>query len=161
MAFYVAVRKYKKLPGPPVGVPLEYPEKIVLLGSSQTPPDNSGDWLVMTDMECSQLKRSLKSQWNAYQASVAAQKTVAARIKVAMAFGQNLMAEYGAQNVVSGKTTAQVIAIANKLANLQQLLLSGSLYAALEEIENIATDDLVTLATKNEFRAKIRKFLGL
>jgi hypothetical protein len=159
--FYVAVRRWNKVVGAPVGVPLLYPEKVVLLGSSQIPPDQSGDWEIMTDFQCAELKRSMKTEWQVYQQQVAAQKIVATRIKAAMDFGRNLMAEYGAQNVVSGKTTAQVTQIATKLSTLQALLLSGSLYAALDEIDLITSDALVTDQVKAEFKAKIRKYLGI
>lgn len=158
---YVAVRKYKNILGAPSGAPGEYPEKIVVLGEHNTPPDNTGVWDIMTDFECAALKRSLKTQWSTYQAQVAAEKYVAVRIKAAMTFGINLMAEYGAQNVVSGKSVADIIALSTKLAKLQSLLQSGSLYAALQEIEELETDSLLTQVTKDQFKVKIRKYLGL
>jgi len=158
---YVAVRKYKNVLGAPSGAPGEYPEKVVILGENNTPPDNSGVWDVMTDFQCAALIRSLKTQWNAYQAQVAAEKYVTTRIKAAMAFGTNLMAEYGAQNVVSGKTVANIMTLSTKLATLQSLLQSGSLYAALDEIDRITPDALLTQATKDQFKVKIRKYLGI
>jgi long-subunit fatty acid transport protein len=158
---YVAVRRYNKITGAPVGVPLQYPEKIIYLGRSQTPPDNSGDWEVMTEFECATLKKSLKTEWTTYQTGVSAQKYIATRITAAMDFGKKIMAEYGAANVYSGKTVAEVKTIATKLSTLQALLLSGSLYAALDEIDIITSDSLVTDQVKAEFKAKIRKYLGI
>jgi hypothetical protein len=158
---YVAIRRYSKVAGAPVGVPLQYPEKVVYLGKSQTPPDNSGDWEVVTEFECASIKKALKTEWAAYQARVNAQKYIATRITAAMDFGKKLMAEYGASNVYSGKTIAEVKAIAAKLSTLQALLLSGSLYVALEEIDSITSDTLVTDQVKAEFKAKIRKYLGI
>jgi len=158
---YVAIRRFNKIPGAPVGVPLDYPEKIVYLGKSQTPPDNSGDWEVITEFACVNIKKALKTEWDAYQARVAAQKYIATRITAAMAFGQKIMAEYGASNVYTGKTVAEIKLIAAKLSTLQSLLLSGSLYVALDEIDLIEADSLVTNEVKNEFKAKIRKYLGI
>jgi hypothetical protein len=158
---YVAIRRYSKIAGAPAGVPLQYPEKVVYLGKSQTPPDNSGDWEVITEFECASIKKALKTEWAAYQARVVAQKYIATRITAAMDFGKKIMAEYGASNVYAGRTVAEVKTIATKLATLQSLLLSGSLYAALDEIDLITSDALVTDQVKAEFKAKIRKYLGV
>lgn len=90
-----------------------------------------------------------------------ATKSVEKAVSKAMGFGKNLMIEYAAVNVLSGKTTAEVKTISDKLVDLQRLLDSGSLYVALEEMDNVVPDTLVTQATIDDFKAKISTYLGV
>jgi hypothetical protein len=73
-------------------------------------------------------------------------------------FGRRMMAEYGAFNVLSGMNTAQVLQVASKLQTLQLLLMSGSLYAALTELDAIETDALITQQVKDAFKQKLLDF---
>ena len=86
---------------------------------------------------------------------------VQGKILAAMDFGKDIMSQYGARNVLSGKTVAEVRTISDKLNNLQTLLLSGSLHVALDEIANTVPDALVTQADLDEFTLKIQDYLGL
>lgn len=79
----------------------------------------------------------------------------------AMLFGKDLMAEYGGKNILRGYTTAQVKELALSLNGIQALLVSGSLYSALEEIENFTPTALVTQQDVDEFSQKIRDYLGI
>lgn len=95
-------------------------------------------------------------------ASAGAKDYVKGRILSAMSFGQNLMAEYGAENVLAGKTTAQVQSIMEQTGKIQTAFLSGSLYVALNEIESVVPDGtLITQATLDNFRHKIQDYLGI
>ena len=86
---------------------------------------------------------------------------VKARILEAMEFGKQLMAEFGASNVLAGKTTAQIAAISDKLAVVQARILSGSLYAALSAIDALEPDANVSVESIAEFKAKIEAFLDI
>lgn len=88
-------------------------------------------------------------------------RSVEKAVSKAMGFGKNLMIEYAAENVLAGKTTAEVKTISDKLIDLQRLLDSGSLYVALEEMDNVVPDTLVTQATIDDFKAKIQAYLGV
>lgn len=88
-------------------------------------------------------------------------EVVKARILEAMEFGKQLMAEFGATNVLAGKTTAQIAAISDKLSVVQSRLLSGSLYAALIAIDTLEPDANVSTEAIAEFKAKIQAFLGV
>lgn len=83
------------------------------------------------------------------------------KILAAMNFGQMLMVEYGAKNILAGMTNAQVRQVSDKLEVIQRLLSSGSLYCALDEMDNITPDELVTQAVIDEFKGKIQAYLGL
>lgn len=87
-------------------------------------------------------------------------KGVEEAIDKAMEFGKKLIIEYGAQNVIEGKTTAEVKQIAVKFAELQNLLMSGSLYAARDAMDDITPDALVTQETIDDFKAKLDAYLG-
>jgi len=88
-------------------------------------------------------------------------KGVEDAIDKAMEFGKKLIIEYGAQNVMEGKTTADVQAIAVKFSDLQNLLISGSLYAARAEMDNIVSDALITQSTIDDFKSKLDAYLGV
>lgn len=109
----------------------------------------------------------LKPTWSQMKAKaaelLAAAPSLAAKNAVlrAMSFGQNLMAEYGAKNILRGYTTAQVRQIATDLAGIQALLLSGSLYSALEDIAAFTPTALILQSDIDEFTAKLQTYLGL
>jgi len=79
-----------------------------------------------------------------------------------MSFGQQIMAEYGAKNVLRGLSVAQVQSIMALTSDIQSALLSGSLYVALDEISQIIPDGiLITQTDMDDFRHKIQDYLGI
>jgi hypothetical protein len=87
-----------------------------------------------------------------------------------MDFGKNIMAEYGASNVIRGLTVPQIKQIMQVTTGLQAALNSGSLYVALDELAAIqspitdATDPNVVLINSEiitEFRNKIEDYLQI
>lgn len=81
-------------------------------------------------------------------------------IQDAMAFGQDLIAQFGALNVINGLSSVQVAQVAAKLASVQALLLSGSLKTARLAIQGIVVDDYITQAVKDDFAGRITAYLG-
>lgn len=77
-----------------------------------------------------------------------------------MTFGKQIVAEFGADNLMAGKTSSQVLAIAAKLSNVQLLLLSGSLGSTLSVLSSITPDANIEQATIDTFKNKIITFLG-
>lgn len=77
----------------------------------------------------------------------------------AMQFGQELIAEFGVQNVLTNKTTAEVAHLAAILAPAQALLLSGALHTAKEWIQSSAADELPQ-DTRDYFVSRIDSYLG-
>ena len=88
-----------------------------------------------------------------------------------MQFGQSLVVQYAAQNVLAGITQAgQTIAVATYLQPLGYLLNSGSLYGAITEINNLIADtsttktNLAPFVTNNilySYLNQIQAWLGL
>lgn len=84
------------------------------------------------------------------------------RILAAMDFGRNIMADYGATNVLAGRTVEQIQTIMSQTGSVQAALLSGSLYVALDELAQIEPDGtLITEDTLTTFRHKIQAYLGI
>lgn len=84
------------------------------------------------------------------------------KILEAMDFGRNMMAAYGAQNVLAGRSVADIQTIMSSTSKVQAALLTGSLYVALTEIANITPDGtLITQGTLDSFRHQIQDYLGI
>lgn len=86
---------------------------------------------------------------------------VRSRIRAAKQFGDSLVEEYGVRNVMGGKTTEQIRHIINKLAPMQLMLMSGSLYTALAQLDLVVPDAIVTQDDINYFRKRIKDYLGM
>lgn len=86
---------------------------------------------------------------------------VQTRVQQAIQFGQSLMLNYATQNIMRGITVEQVDAVADKLSSVQMLLNTGSLYAALNQIENLQPDEWIRQQDIDYFTQQIRNFLGI
>lgn len=89
------------------------------------------------------------------------QITIKNRILAAMEFGRDLMAEYGASNIISGLTMEQIQEIMERTIKVQAALSSGSLYVALTELALVQTDEIIITPERvTEFRNKIETYLN-
>ena len=97
------------------------------------------------------------------------QEIVTNKINDAIAFGNQLIIAASVENVLLGITQAgKTKEVSDFLNNMQVYLRSGSLYAAIDEINNLLESDLpselstyVSIARLNEYKTKIRTFLGI
>jgi len=85
---------------------------------------------------------------------------VSNKIIKAMDFGKSLMVEFGTRNVIAGLTTPQIQALIHKVMPLISALNTGSLNVAIEEIDTIEPDEILTAETIAVYRAKIVAFLA-
>lgn len=83
------------------------------------------------------------------------------KVKSAIAFGNSLIVDYAVQNIIAGKQTSEVKEILDRLSTLMAMLKSGSLYTALEELDRVHADNLITQPTIDQFKGKIRTYLGM
>jgi len=145
------------------GIPLAWPSQVIELGNDTTLPDNT--YQLMTTDDFATYRATHQSDYNAYLTSLAPAATavyVTGKILNAVSFGRQIMAEYGAQNVLAGFNTTQIQTIMATTGNVQSALLSGSLKVALAELATITPDGvLVTQATLDSFRHKIQDYLGV
>jgi len=87
---------------------------------------------------------------------------VSAAIARAIVFGQGLILEYATSNILSGFTLEQIKDIMTRTSAVQQALNTGSLYVALDALDNVETDETVITSIRIlEFKNKIETYLGL
>lgn len=144
------------------GIPDQWPMEIVAIGDSTDLPDQS--YQLMSDEELAAHRVTHQSAYNAWLATKNApdvSKMIGVRIQKAMDFGKKIMIDYGTKNVLRGYSVEQTRAVSVKTAELQSLLLSGSLYCARQAIMEMVPDETVTQVDKDEFLAKINAYLGL
>jgi hypothetical protein len=120
------------------------------------------EWIVMTDDE---MRIQLSNNEAAYEAFISGQVDLVAiqvtKIKQAMTFGHNLIAEFGAGNVIAQLTPIQVAGVAQKLLNVQLLLLSGSLYTAIAALQGLVPDAILTTAVIKNYTNQIQTYLEI
>ena len=93
---------------------------------------------------------------------VVAKEKIKKRIEEAQIFGLNIIKEFATENVFMGLTLSETAYVSNRMANVQSLLISGSLYTALAELESIETDEhLITEDRVSRYVYRLRHFLGL
>jgi hypothetical protein len=94
--------------------------------------------------------------------AVTTEDVVSAAIARAVVFGQGLILEYATSNVIAAFSLEQIKDIMTRTAAVQQALNTGSLYVAMDALDNIETDEtLITPTRVLEFKNKIETYLGL
>lgn len=83
------------------------------------------------------------------------------KIQAAMDFGKQVLIEFAANNVVRGINVAEVKQLTAQFGMIQLLLLNGSLYSALEEIQKLQPNALISQADIAYYSNKIMDFLGI
>lgn len=79
-------------------------------------------------------------------------------VRKAINFGMELIAEFSALNSLNNLSVEDTASLVQQLIPIQMLLLSGSLYTALNAIENYPPDSIVTADIIAEFSGKIRTY---
>jgi hypothetical protein len=117
-----------------------------------------------------------EEQWEAALAPYSAapiiptmQQIVEKKITDAKEFGDKLLNEFATENVLMGITQAgKTIEVTDYLHKLSHYMMTGSLYAALTEIDVILADTnrdhlapFVTTERMEIYKDKIKQFLGL
>lgn len=87
------------------------------------------------------------------------QEIIAQKILNRINFGQQLMANFGAQNILAGYTTSQIQQIAGQLQTVQALMQSGSLETTKAVMLAITPSTLITQTTINNFAQQIQDYL--
>lgn len=162
----LAVRLYSDLAvnDKPLNIPDTWPYQVVELGDSEDLPDDGKSWQLMTKVEYDQYTNDHLETYNTWATAFYAVpliERVKKRILSAKSFAEDLMAEYGAENVLLGRTTDQVIQISLDLVEVQPLLVSGSLYASLKKMSIFTPTALVSSATVVKYGNKIRVYVNL
>jgi hypothetical protein len=163
----IAVKLYQSITNKPAGIPDAWPAETVTLGESTTLPDGDG-WILMTEEELTTQKASTQAAYAAWIAPILAEETsykqeraFRQNVDNAMDFGHEIIVEFSALNAINQLTTAQVLEISQRLAVVQVLLSTGALYTALDVLENITADELLSQELLDYFEQKIRNYLGI
>lgn len=131
--------------------------------------ENDPDWIINPDLSAvngvPQKYWKLNSndqvvEMNATEKAEVDQKMHRGILKVrkAMSFGRDLIAEFGGLNVDSNLSTATIKSILEELKPITEALLTGSLNVALYEIDNLQSQ-YISDDVKNYFKTKIISFL--
>lgn len=83
------------------------------------------------------------------------------KIAAAKRFGGLLLNEVSTDNVLMGATTAQVENLIEVHKNIIIMLMSGSLLTALQAVETLEPDELLTEERLKKYASKIRVYLGI
>ncbi len=93
--------------------------------------------------------------------AVTALNYVTDQILAAMTFGQRMIATIGAENGIAGYTVEQTNALVYKYSPIISLLMTGSLKTALQKIEALPPDELVTPERIRKYGNQLRAYLGM
>lgn len=94
--------------------------------------------------------------------SYAATQFAKSKIIDAMIFGQSIILEVSAENMLSKLTTPQVLTMLSKFANIKAMLETGSLYTALAAIQTIKPDPVLMPQSRiDKYANKIKSYLGI
>jgi len=85
---------------------------------------------------------------------------VSAKISKAKEFGENTITEFGARNIILGLSTGQIRQVMNKLSDVTIALSTGSLNVAIDAIDSVQPDAVLTTELIAQYRAKIVSFLA-
>ena len=120
-----------------------------------------GSLTVMFNRELSQEEQGQVETIVANHSASNPEQSISNAVGNAMDFGRSLIIAVATENLMLGITTAQLQAMMAKTQGIVLLLMTGSLYTALEAIDNLEPDDFLTQARITAFGNKIRAYLGL
>lgn len=82
-------------------------------------------------------------------------------VRASMYFGQNLIAEFGAEPEMNALSTQQTIAAIQLLAPVQMMLLTGAVATALAYVDSMDTQGLISAELVAKYRGKLATYLGV
>ena len=164
-----AVLTYEFVSDKPAGIPDVWPAEIKNLGDSIELPGD--DWVLMTESEYNTYFETHIGTYNTWKNSyytVDMNAVVNKKITASIEFGTKILIQFATENVLMGITASgRTIEIVQYLTNLRNYVITGSLYAAVTEIDNLLADpDLgdyspfVTEARLNYYKDRLVAFLA-
>src|ERR1035437_9231965 len=122
----LAIKLYATETDKPAGIPDVWPSKTIEIADDAKVPDNT--YQIMT-----------LEEYNVYKATNLAPtpiQIVSAKLKESITFGSNLIFQAVVENITLGITQAgKTQAVSDYCAKLQVYVTTGSLYAAMDEID--------------------------
>lgn len=168
----LAVLLYAYVVDKPIGMPDNWPCEVRELGEGVTVP--GPNWQLMTSEQLQSWKNLHNASYEAWRLANATPSQTAVVnniIAQARAFGESLILEAARDNILMGIAQAgKTRAVADYCQKLMNYLQSGSLYAAIEEINAMINDltrpllnlsPFITTERLIAFRTKIQAYLGI
>jgi len=115
-------------------------------------------WFV--DVLSSADQTTLSSLITNYVNSLPTSQIAAAQVAKDISFGLGLIAQFSTQNRIANLSTGNVAQIAEQLAPVQSLLLSGSIETALTVIQGITPSALLTQDVINNYITQLQNYLN-
>jgi len=169
-----AVKLYSSVTNKPAGIPDGWPAELYDIGNVDELPEeypSEDGWLLMNDADVANQKASNQSAYNtwytAYKNPISS--IVDKSISRAQLFGDTLIQQFAVENVLLGITQAgKTRAVSDYLVKLLTYLETGSLYAAIEQIDALINDGLdsnlspfVTADRMTSYKNQIQDYLGI
>ena len=142
-----------------VGCPANWPIETMPADDQPLQPG----WQLMDDEDFRIYVSNNIADYHAWQATLVDPViNVADAIQRAMVFGRQIIADFGAENVIRNLSVQQVGQVAQMLAPLVILLQTGSLYTALAVMSSIVPDGVLLTGTlRLKYMNKIQAYLNL
>jgi len=166
----IAVLKYEFVTEKPAGIPDAWPAETRILGEGDSLP--GPNWVQMTDVELAAHIAANQTTYDAWEDVYFAptpDQIVTKSLRGAEVFGRTLIESFKKENVLAGITQAgKTKAVADYCHKLEHYLGTGSLYAAIDEIDvlllTVALSGLspfVTSTRLNDYKTKLQVYLGI
>lgn len=169
----LAVLLYKYADHAPEGIPGDWPADMRELSDDAELPGPT--WLWMTSAELNAQRAAHQAEYNAWESSLRTAASnyaaLAGMLQRARTFGDALIIQTAMENIAMGITQAgKTRAVADYTQKLQNYLSSGSLYAAIEELDSMIDDvnrpslelsPYITTERLNAAKNQIKVYLGI
>ncbi|MEM4379134.1 MAG: hypothetical protein QXL01_00405 [Thermoplasmatales archaeon] len=168
----LAVLTYEFVTDKPAGIPNEWPAEVRELGESTELPGEN--WVLMTVQQLhdyQDLHRNSYNQWENSYFAPKPEEIINKAITKAEMFGKSLIEEFKIGNVALGITQAnKTKQVADYCHRLEHYLGTGSLYAAITEINTMLEDPafsqlglspFITVERLADYKARIQAYLGI
>jgi hypothetical protein len=166
----LAIKLYATETDKPAGIPDVWPSKTIEIADDAKVPDNT--YQIMTLEEYNVYKATNLAVYNTWSTAYLAPtpiQIVSAKLKESITFGSNLIFQAVVENITLGITQAgKTQAVSDYCAKLQVYVTTGSLYAAMDEIDALIAAGIpanlspfITIVRLNAYKSKILAFLTL
>jgi len=167
-----AVRLYKSVLDKPIGIPDEWPAEVADIGEAlELPPEYlaSKGWMLMSQEDLDTQKATNRAKYNNWfndykklsNKTVPIQTIVERKIINAQVFGNSIILEFAAENVLLGYDLTDIKNIIVLTSKVLAALQTGSLYVALDELELVEENAYISQERKTKYRNKLQSYLGI
>ena len=116
--------------------------------------------IFFSDVLSSADQSTLNSIMSSYVNSLPQAQVAVAQVMKDMGFGMSIIAQFGAANRIANLSPAEVAQVAEQLATVQALLISGSIDTALTVIQSLTPSTLITQDTINYYAQQLQNYLN-